>query len=273
MRNNYGCDLDSLGTGSRIGMMRTARGDLRYFINGADQGVACSGLPAGKGTAWGHGGDEDRGGGRAHAWGPASARCVGICDGLGSPGDTGGDMWEWGRGGGHGGDVGMGTLGGGQGGRWGWGRGDGGTGSRVSVMWSWGPEPYWCPLGTRWGDTGHEDEDTVGGTWGQGRGEGHRDRSMTDTEEDGGVGPGPLGVTRVPAEVYAVVDLYGQCVQVSLTGATGPADNSLTTSSATEKACPLPSPGRGHRGGWRGEGGHWCPHGCGPQWGGASPQG
>uniref|UniRef100_A0A8B9N543 NHR domain-containing protein n=1 Tax=Accipiter nisus TaxID=211598 RepID=A0A8B9N543_9AVES len=92
MRNNYGCDLDSLGTGSRIGMMRTARGDLRYFINGADQGVACSGLPA---------------------------------------------------------------------------------------------------------------------------------------------------------EVYAVVDLYGQCVQVSLTGATGPADNSLTASSATEKACPLPSPAPG----------------------------
>ncbi|XP_075345784.1 neuralized-like protein 4, partial [Mycteria americana] len=92
MRNNYGCDLDSLGTGSRIGMMRTARGDLRYFINGADQGVACSGLPA---------------------------------------------------------------------------------------------------------------------------------------------------------EVYAVVDLYGQCVQVSLTGATGPADNSLATSSATEKACPLPSPAPG----------------------------
>lgn len=50
MRNNYGCDLDSLGTGSRIGMMRTARGDLRYFINGADQGVACSGLPPGTGT-------------------------------------------------------------------------------------------------------------------------------------------------------------------------------------------------------------------------------
>ncbi|XP_064296457.1 neuralized-like protein 4, partial [Phalacrocorax carbo] len=46
MRNNYGCDLDALGTGSRIGMMRSARGDLRYFIDGADQGVACSGLPA-----------------------------------------------------------------------------------------------------------------------------------------------------------------------------------------------------------------------------------
>ncbi|XP_066578654.1 neuralized-like protein 4 isoform X2 [Amia ocellicauda] len=48
MRNNYGCDLDSLTTGSRIGMMRTAAGDLHYYINGLDQGVACSGLPPGK---------------------------------------------------------------------------------------------------------------------------------------------------------------------------------------------------------------------------------
>uniref|UniRef100_A0A3B4B3P8 Neuralized-like protein 4 n=1 Tax=Periophthalmus magnuspinnatus TaxID=409849 RepID=A0A3B4B3P8_9GOBI len=46
MRNNYGCDLDSLTTGSRIGMMRTATGDLHYYINGVDQGVACSGLPS-----------------------------------------------------------------------------------------------------------------------------------------------------------------------------------------------------------------------------------
>ncbi|KAL4631473.1 neuralized-like protein 4 isoform X1 [Arapaima gigas] len=45
MRNNYGCDLDSLTTGSRIGMMRTATGDLHYYINGLDQGVACTGLP------------------------------------------------------------------------------------------------------------------------------------------------------------------------------------------------------------------------------------
>uniref|UniRef100_A0A8C4EKB9 Neuralized-like protein 4 n=1 Tax=Dicentrarchus labrax TaxID=13489 RepID=A0A8C4EKB9_DICLA len=45
MRNNYGCDLDSLTTGSRIGMMRSASGDLHYYINGVDQGVACSGLP------------------------------------------------------------------------------------------------------------------------------------------------------------------------------------------------------------------------------------
>uniref|UniRef100_A0A8C9W3L4 Neuralized-like protein 4 n=1 Tax=Scleropages formosus TaxID=113540 RepID=A0A8C9W3L4_SCLFO len=45
MRNNYGCDLDSLTTGSRIGMMRTASGDLHYYINGVDQGMACAGLP------------------------------------------------------------------------------------------------------------------------------------------------------------------------------------------------------------------------------------
>ncbi|XP_053318739.1 LOW QUALITY PROTEIN: neuralized-like protein 4 [Spea bombifrons] len=48
LRNNYGCDLDSLGSGSRIGMMKTARGDLHYYINGEDQGVACTGLPPGR---------------------------------------------------------------------------------------------------------------------------------------------------------------------------------------------------------------------------------
>jgi len=51
MRNNYGCDLDSLTTGSRIGMMRSAAGDLHYYINGVDQGVACTGLPPGKGDS------------------------------------------------------------------------------------------------------------------------------------------------------------------------------------------------------------------------------
>ncbi|XP_069501804.1 neuralized-like protein 4 isoform X1 [Ambystoma mexicanum] len=98
MRNNYGCDLDSLTTGSRIGMMRTAKGDLHYFINGVDQGIACSGLPPGK-------------------------------------------------------------------------------------------------------------------------------------------------------EVYAVVDLYGQCVQVSITSASGPMDNSLSTSNVTEKSFPIhsPVPGVAHR--------------------------
>lgn len=40
------------------------------------------------------------------------------------------------------------------------------------------------------------------------------------------------------------MDLYGQCVQVSITNATGPMDNSLTTSNtATEKSFPLHSPG------------------------------
>ncbi|ETE57624.1 Neuralized-like protein 4, partial [Ophiophagus hannah] len=92
LRNNYGCDLDSLTTGSRIGMMRTVKGDLHYFINSVDQGVACSGLPPGK-------------------------------------------------------------------------------------------------------------------------------------------------------EVYAVVDLYGQCVQVSITSSTGPLDNSLSTSNITEKSFPIHSPG------------------------------
>ncbi|XP_059498589.1 neuralized-like protein 4 isoform X4 [Stegostoma tigrinum] len=51
MRNNYGCDLDSLTTGSRIGMMRSSNGDLHYYINGVDQGVACSGLPPVPGIA------------------------------------------------------------------------------------------------------------------------------------------------------------------------------------------------------------------------------
>lgn len=51
-------------------------------------------------------------------------------------------------------------------------------------------------------------------------------------------------------EVYAVVDLYGQCVQVSITNATGPMDNSLATSNtATEKSFPLHSPGSA---GWEG---------------------
>ncbi|XP_072447616.1 neuralized-like protein 4 isoform X4 [Chiloscyllium punctatum] len=51
MRNNYGCDLDSLTTGSRIGMMRSLNGDLHYYINGVDQGVACLGLPPVPGIA------------------------------------------------------------------------------------------------------------------------------------------------------------------------------------------------------------------------------
>lgn len=45
------------------------------------------------------------------------------------------------------------------------------------------------------------------------------------------------------------MDLYGQCVQVSITNATGPMDNSLATSNtATEKSFPLHSPGSANRG-------------------------
>lgn len=56
--------------------------------------------------------------------------------------------------------------------------------------------------------------------------------------------PGYWLLTPAYAEVYAVVDLYGQCVQVSITNATGPMDNSLATSNtATEKSFPLHSPG------------------------------
>lgn len=121
MRNNYGCDLDALGTGARIGMMRTAKGDLHYFINGQDQGAACSGLPPGKGDC-------------AVAAGPPRT-----------------------------------------------------------------PAPA---------------------------GRGTSDPFLSYPE------------------VYAVVDLYGQCVQVSITNATGPMDNSLATSNtATEKSFPLHSPG------------------------------
>lgn len=46
------------------------------------------------------------------------------------------------------------------------------------------------------------------------------------------------------------MDLYGQCVQVSITNATGPMDNSLATSNtATEKSFPLHSPGSTSRAG------------------------
>ncbi|XP_061423176.1 LOW QUALITY PROTEIN: neuralized-like protein 4 [Lethenteron reissneri] len=44
--NSYGSDLDRLGFGSRIGMLRSRHGALHYFINGVDQGPAATGLPA-----------------------------------------------------------------------------------------------------------------------------------------------------------------------------------------------------------------------------------
>ncbi|QQP38924.1 Uncharacterized protein FKW44_019642, partial [Caligus rogercresseyi] len=47
VRNGYCVDLDSLGVGSRLGMMRTSEGSLLYTINGFDQGLACESVPQG----------------------------------------------------------------------------------------------------------------------------------------------------------------------------------------------------------------------------------
>ena len=42
-RREYGqFNLDELAEGDRIGMMRRSNGNLHYFINGQDQGVAAS---------------------------------------------------------------------------------------------------------------------------------------------------------------------------------------------------------------------------------------
>lgn len=34
----YGVDLDQLGEGDRVGVMRTLQGELHFFVNGEDQG-------------------------------------------------------------------------------------------------------------------------------------------------------------------------------------------------------------------------------------------
>ena len=50
-RREYGqFNLDELAEGDRIGMIRKSNGNLHYFINGLDQGVAASRLPA---QTWG----------------------------------------------------------------------------------------------------------------------------------------------------------------------------------------------------------------------------
>ncbi|TFJ96249.1 phosphoribosylamine--glycine ligase [Platysternon megacephalum] len=41
----YGQDLDQLGEGDRVGIQRTAAGELRLWVNGRDCGVAASGIP------------------------------------------------------------------------------------------------------------------------------------------------------------------------------------------------------------------------------------
>lgn len=41
----YGQDLDQLGEGDRVGIQRTANGELRLWVNGQDCGVAATGIP------------------------------------------------------------------------------------------------------------------------------------------------------------------------------------------------------------------------------------
>lgn len=47
IRNGYPLDLDAVTVGCRIGIMRCSDGTLHYFLNGADQGAACSDVPHG----------------------------------------------------------------------------------------------------------------------------------------------------------------------------------------------------------------------------------
>lgn len=45
-RREYGqCNLDELGEGDRIGLIRKTNGDLHFYVNGRDQGVAASNVP------------------------------------------------------------------------------------------------------------------------------------------------------------------------------------------------------------------------------------
>ncbi|KAF2900858.1 hypothetical protein ILUMI_05336 [Ignelater luminosus] len=41
IRNNYACDLDTLGAGIRIGVMRSAEKTLEFYKDGVPQGLAC----------------------------------------------------------------------------------------------------------------------------------------------------------------------------------------------------------------------------------------
>ena len=48
IRNGYRLDLDTLSVGSRIGMMRCSDGTLHYYLDGMDQGVACTDISPGE---------------------------------------------------------------------------------------------------------------------------------------------------------------------------------------------------------------------------------
>lgn len=45
-RREYGhCNLDELAEGDTIGLVRHSSGDLHFFVNGRDQGIAASNVP------------------------------------------------------------------------------------------------------------------------------------------------------------------------------------------------------------------------------------
>ena len=45
-RREYGqCNLDELAVGDRIGLIRYVNGELHFFVNSRDQGVAASNVP------------------------------------------------------------------------------------------------------------------------------------------------------------------------------------------------------------------------------------
>jgi len=46
--NSYQLNLGSLRLGSRVGIMHCADGSLHYYLDGVDQGVACSSVPPGQ---------------------------------------------------------------------------------------------------------------------------------------------------------------------------------------------------------------------------------
>jgi len=45
--DSYPLDLSSLRLGSRVAIMRCSDGSLHYYLDGVDQGEACSNVPSG----------------------------------------------------------------------------------------------------------------------------------------------------------------------------------------------------------------------------------
>lgn len=45
VREDYKCDLDVCEIGDKIGVQRTRKGELKFYLNGQDQGVAAVGIP------------------------------------------------------------------------------------------------------------------------------------------------------------------------------------------------------------------------------------